>query len=159
MHPQQGILEFKGRHEFLSNFYPSNVYILIGTKWVKCPTVEHAFQASKTWSQDKRRRIIEAGSPVEAKKLGRNLIALSYWEEVKKIVMLELLRQKFSKVAMAHKLIATGDVPLVEGNYWHDNYWGVCRCGRPAVEGLHAACDGGENWLGKLLMRVRKDIR
>lgn len=150
---------FDGRYKWLSNFAPSTVYILIGTKWVKCPTVEHAFQASKTLSQDQRRRIIAAHSPAMAKQLGRNVRVVSYWEEVKIVVMLELLRQKFSHKALAARLVATHDIPIIEGNRWHDNFWGVCRCGRTDVENVHDGCLGGENWLGKLLMRVRKDIR
>uniref|UniRef100_UPI00345E83CD NADAR domain-containing protein n=1 Tax=uncultured Duncaniella sp. TaxID=2768039 RepID=UPI00345E83CD len=48
--------------------------------------------------------------------------------------------------ALAEKLIATGDAELVEGNYWHDTVWGVC--------------DGvGENHLGKILMRVREELK
>lgn len=34
---------------------------------------------------------------------------------------------------------------LIEGNYWHDTYWGVC-------EGV------GENHLGKLLMEIRNEL-
>jgi ribA/ribD-fused uncharacterized protein len=150
-HAGNSVLEFTGRNEFLSNFHRSHVYIMIGAKWVRGPTVEHGFQAQKTLSPEKRQCIVEAPTPGEAKKLGRQLIQVGYWEDVKRIIMLELLRQKFSRRALAKRLLATGDMPLVEGNYWHDNYWGVCRCNGPE-------CTGGENWLGKLLMRVRKDI-
>lgn len=153
------IQTFDGKYRWLSNFAPSTVFILIGLKWVKCPTVEHAFQASKTLSQDERRRIVAANSPVTAKHFGRGVRIVSYWEEIKIVIMLELLRQKFSHKPLAAKLVATGDAPLVEGNNWHDNFWGVCRCGRVAVEHQHDGCTGGDNWLGKLLMRVRKDLR
>lgn len=150
---------FDGKHRWLSNFAPSTVYILIGMKWVKCPTVEHAFQASKTLSQDERRKIVSANSPYTAKHLGRSVRVVSYWEEIKIVVMLELLRQKFSRKELAKRLVNTLDAPLVEGNYWHDNFWGVCRCGSRDVPDVRDSCTGGENWLGKLLMRVRKDIR
>ena len=43
------------------------------------------------------------------------------------------------------KLIQTGDAYLEETNSWNDTYWGVC--------------DGkGENILGHMLMKLRKDI-
>ena len=35
---------------------------------------------------------------------------------------------------------------LIEGNWWHDYYWGVCS-GR------------GKNKLGEILMRVREELR
>lgn len=47
---------------------------------------------------------------------------------------------------LAELLLATGDEELVEGNVWGDTFWGVC-------EGK------GENWLGKILMDIRKELR
>ena len=44
------------------------------------------------------------------------------------------------------KLLDTGDTELIEGNNWHDTFWGVCK-------------GKGQNNLGKILMEVRKDIR
>jgi predicted NAD-dependent protein-ADP-ribosyltransferase YbiA (DUF1768 family) len=39
-------------------------------------------------------------------------------------------------------LLATGDHELIEGNKWHDTFWGVC-------DGI------GQNYLGKILMEIR----
>lgn len=37
---------------------------------------------------------------------------------------------------------------IVEGNYWHDNYWGNCTCDKcKNIE--------GQNKLGKILMKIR----
>ena len=48
-------------------------------------------------------------------------------------------------------LLATGGEELIEGNWWHDNFFGVCTCG---------PCDGkGKNNLGKILMRVREESK
>ena len=145
------ITSFSGRYAFLSNFSPASVYILIGTKWVRCITVEHAYQASKTLDQDWRRKIISAPTAGDAKCLGQRAPLVSYWPDVRTVVMLELLRQKFSRSAVfRRKLISTSNAHLVEGNHWHDNFWGACQCGQ---------CWGGQNWLGQLLMRVRRDVR
>ena len=57
-----------------------------------------------------------------------------------------LLQQKFSFTVLKRQLLETGAAELIEGNYWGDRYWGVCK-------GV------GDNWLGKLLMTVRKEIR
>ncbi len=46
---------------------------------------------------------------------------------------------------LAQKLINTGDAELIEKNYWHDYFWGECN-------------GKGENWLGKILMQIRKNI-
>lgn len=155
------ITSFSGKHSFLSNFHKSSVYILVGTKFVRCNTVEHGYQASKTISQHWRRRIVEAPSPGEAKRMGQNVRRVSYWDEVKLIVMLELLRQKFSRSSvLAEQLKQTGEALLVEGNHWHDNFWGKCICERCFMECVDKdGASTAENWLGKLLMRVRKDLR
>jgi predicted NAD-dependent protein-ADP-ribosyltransferase YbiA (DUF1768 family) len=48
---------------------------------------------------------------------------------------------------LAEKLLATGEEILVEGNTWHDNFWGRCSCRN---------CRGkGVNHLGQLLMERR----
>ena len=49
---------------------------------------------------------------------------------------------------LKQRLLATGDKRLVEGNTWGDTFWGVdLRSGR------------GENQLGRILMRVREELK
>ena len=43
-------------------------------------------------------------------------------------------------------IVMSRERKLVEGNDWHDRFWGVCR-------------GQGKNHLGKLLMRVRESLR
>jgi predicted NAD-dependent protein-ADP-ribosyltransferase YbiA (DUF1768 family) len=57
--------------------------------------------------------------------------------------MEQLLRQKFAG-PRAFLLAATSPAELIEGNTWHDTFWGVC-------DGI------GENNLGRLLMKIRDD--
>ena len=57
----------------------------------------------------------------------------------------------FDLYELAEKLLATGDEEVVEGNTWHDRYWGRCKCVKHEGECL--------NWLGRILMRVRADLR
>jgi predicted NAD-dependent protein-ADP-ribosyltransferase YbiA (DUF1768 family) len=45
-------------------------------------------------------------------------------------------------------LLSTGDELLIEGNTWGDTYWGV-----DLKTGI------GENKLGKILMKVREEIK
>lgn len=143
---------FTGVYEFLSNFAPARVHVLIGGKFVAVPTLEHAFQAYKSPHDDERREVAECATARDAKFLGQKISRMASWEEVKIPIMLGLLREKFSRPKLRRELIFTGDAELIEGNHWHDNFWGDCTC--------HACSDHpGENWLGKLLMRVRRDIR
>jgi ribA/ribD-fused uncharacterized protein len=71
----------------------------------------------------------------------------SDWTEIRLEIMEKIVRAKFwQNPHLARKLVATGDQKLVEGNRWNDTFWGVCR-------GV------GENHLGKILMRVREELR
>ena len=133
---------FEGDYHFLSNFYPSPITY----KGLDYPTVEHAFQAQKTGSWRKRFEIRAAPSPGVAKRIGHNMPLRKDWERVKEVVMLDLLRLKFQNRALGVKLILTGNVQLIEGNWWGDRYWGVCE-------------GEGENRLGVLLMWVRRELR
>jgi predicted NAD-dependent protein-ADP-ribosyltransferase YbiA (DUF1768 family) len=46
---------------------------------------------------------------------------------------------------------ATHPHRLVEGNTWHDPFWGDCHCGRCPAD--------GENMLGGVLMELRDTLR
>jgi predicted NAD-dependent protein-ADP-ribosyltransferase YbiA (DUF1768 family) len=47
-------------------------------------------------------------------------------------------------------LLATGDRDLIEGNTWHDNFWGVCSCPKCTFPPIPQT-----NWLGKILVEER----
>jgi ribA/ribD-fused uncharacterized protein len=144
------ITSFSGDYRFLSNFALGGVVQYDGIFY---KTVEHAYQAAKTVDEAERRRIHVAKHPGEAKKVGKKLTLRPNWDEIKLDIMLDLLKQKFSVGEFRIKLIDTGDAELIEGNTWHDNYWGDCVCSKPKCDDL------GRNWLGKLLMQVRKELR
>lgn len=143
--PKQIIDSFKGEYAFLSNFYHLSTPIIYMAEVY--PTVEHAYQAAKSPTAEGRKAIRLASSPGMAKKFGRVIPVRKDWEEVKLFIMKSLLDQKFrSDISLLEKLLATGDAELIEGNWWGDEFWGVCR-------------DKGLNHLGKLLMEVRKELR
>lgn len=133
---------FQGKYRWLSNFawcpvvYDDAVY----------PTVEHAYQASKTLKLLERMDVQIATSAGEAKKLGRQVTLRPDWNTVKLSIMEKLLRQKFFIHEFSNKLLDTGDEEIVEVNTWGDTYWGVCN-------------GHGQNQLGKLLMKIREDLR
>lgn len=134
---------FSGAYHFLSNFSAAEVWL----DGMSYPTVEHAYQAAKTFDVRERVRIQHADTPNEAKKLGRKSTLRNDWEEVKDEVMYKLLRQKFRQhPTLSHQLLETGDQELIEGNWWGDRYWGMCK-------------GQGQNMLGKLLMQVRTELQ
>lgn len=131
------ILEFVGDNRWLSNFWPTRV-VLDGVPY---RSVEHAYQAAKTLSS--QRDPFMCCTAAEAKKLGRTVTIRPDWEQVKVPTMRSLIEQKFASGSdLGAKLKATAPRRIVEGNYWGDTFWGVCR-GR------------GQNMLGELLMAQR----
>jgi ribA/ribD-fused uncharacterized protein len=134
---------FTGKYRFLSNFHPATV-VLDGVFY---RSVENAYQAAKTL--DPRKRVkFEDCSPGEAKRYGRALTLRDDWDDTLKLaVMYELIRQKFAVGSLlSDKLLATGTEELVEGNYWGDTFWGVCK-------------GQGTNYLGKILMAQREWLK
>jgi len=136
--------KFNGEYRFLSNFFESP-QIVNGIKY-RCN--ENYFQAMKIIDVDVH-KIIATFSPNKAKKFGRSLQLRPDWDIVKNNFMLIGVIHKFQQNEyLAKKLKDTGESLLIEGNQWHDNYWGNCSCNR---------CKNivGENKLGKILMVVR----
>lgn len=154
------IERFDGENRFLSNFWM--VPVTIGD--ITYPSAEHAFQASKTLEFSLRNRIAGLKTPGEAKRFGRSITLRPDWERAKKPVMLVVVLTKFTEHPdLGARLADTADAPdprLIEGNTWHDNYWGSCSCERCArgFEDMYWA-DRGLNYLGRALMAVRDMVR
>ena len=134
--------DFRGEYRWLSNFHLCTVTY----DGVVYPSIENAYQAAKFEDDDFRAQFVNI-TPAEAKKLGRSPGMVANWDGIKLSVMESLLRKKFAPgTELAQKLVDTGDEELVEGNWWNDTFWGVCR-------GV------GQNHLGKLLMKIRGELR
>ena len=140
---------FDREYAFLSNFYEAPVE----KDGIVYPTNEHFFQAMKTLDIEKRKEIAAADTPGQAKRMGRKLQLRPDWEQSKYKVMKEGLLLKFlTHKDLAKKLIETEDAWLIEGNYWHDNTWGDCKCPQ-------CLFIDGKNWLGTLLMDIRTRLK
>ena len=136
------IKEFRYQYNFLSNFsrYPL-IYQGILFKWAKCET------------DIDRNNILNCETPTQVKKYGHIIKCdIKKWDLYKIVVMEEILKCKFSQEKLKKKLIDTKDAELIEGNYWHDQYWGKCFC--PKCKNKQ-----GQNHLGKLLMKIRDDFK
>lgn len=142
------INSFSGEYQFLSNFYPCSVEM----DGVVYGSVETAFQAAKC-ADSHEKAMFRNYNPHQAKMAGRQCRLVSNWEQIKENVMEKLVRYKYSQnPELMFKLLATGDAELVEGNRWHDNFWGDCQCQSCSVK-------FGQNRLGKILMKVRRGLR
>ena len=160
--------EFRGKYFFLSNFFIKPVYYK--SEWYR--SSEHAFQAQKATNDKDKQYILNTyyspngkNSPGQAKHRGNEINCRKNWNEKRMIIMYDILRCKFTDgtisdhntsrkypiLQLADKLIATGDTLLIEGNSWGDNFWGMVRDPKTGEW-------KGDNFLGKLLMKVRNEI-
>lgn len=138
------IKEFKNQYFFLSNFYEYPIYY---NKLVFC-NAEAAFQAQKVINEKDQYKFINLNAS-QARKLGKTVQLRKDWEEIKDNVMYEIVKRKFTiNKELQQKLLETKEEELVEGNWWHDTYWGV-----DSKTGI------GQNKLGKILMKVREEVK
>lgn len=144
------------QYGFMSNFYPAP-FELDGQRW---PDVEHYYMAMKSEHPEYRQQIMAAPTPGKAKRLGDSGASASKkslfhggqyqlrpdWDQVKLEIMYRAVLAKFTQnVELGRSLKSTGSAELVEDSP-RDNFWGI-------------GADGtGQNWLGKILMRVRSEI-
>jgi ribA/ribD-fused uncharacterized protein len=152
------IEKFEGRWRFLSNFHPCEIEY----QGIKYPSVEHYYVAMKCNSSqhfngsqytvgDFREIIAKTISAAIVKKMGQQIKVRSDWDEKKLDFMNWAVREKFKQEDLKELLLSTEDMPIIEGNFWHDNFYGQCSCDK---------CKGnGKNHLGKILMKVRDEIK
>lgn len=150
------IKQFTKEYSFLSNFYSCKIIY----KDTEFSSTEQAYQWAKCDNDKDKNKILKALKPGVAKTLGKHVTLIDNWEDKKINIMLELLRIKFSQESLRTMLLATKDALLIEGNYWHDNFWGVCFCKR-CFGGLFAATVNAahNNNLGRLLMQIREELK
>lgn len=149
------ITEFQREYRWLSNFYPAVVLY----KGVQYSSVEHAYMSAKSdsnffaFASKKELNWKEfcqdsSNSPATIKRMSRKITLVDNWDDIKLQVMEECLRSKFSQDPFKIMLLETGDQHLQEGNWWSDVYWGV-----------NLKTNKGENNLGKLIMKIRTDLK
>lgn len=135
---------FRGTYSFLSNFSTYKVFYMGDTYY----SAEAAYQGAKAATDLQRMKMVRVKRPDFARRIGRNMKPIrADWENVKLRVMYDIVKAKFlQNEKLQAKLLATRDRMLIEGNDWGDTFWGM-------VDGE------GENNLGKILMRVREEIK
>jgi ribA/ribD-fused uncharacterized protein len=164
--PADGEIRFFRRDRemfgFLSNFCEAPIEI-DGETW---RSTEYYYQAQKSFDPDYRAAVRKAEAPGHVKRLasypapdrpaslrrqswfeGRTELIRPDWQEAKFAIMERAVYAKFTQNAdLKAALLATGDARIVEDSE-SDSYWGIGPDGN------------GENRLGKLLMRLREELR
>lgn len=137
------IESFSGEYRWLSNFWPCHVKL----DGLVFRSVEAGYVAAKTLDLDIRKQVQSLETSGKCKAFGKTIPLREDWLDVRLDIMENLLIQKFSNdLELKDKLIKTYPRQLIEGNWWGDTFWGVCR-------------NKGENHLGKLLMKTRKNLK
>ena len=142
---------------WFSNFYMFDGPMAYGS--LVFYSVETFYQAMKTKDQALREAISKM-TPSQAKRAGRKLDVRPDWKDIRLAVMEYALRHKFAKGTTWYRKLVGSTEELVETNIWHDNYWGVCQCCvlTQSPYGVRM-CKGGQNHLGKILMRLRAEFQ
>ena len=144
----KNIKGFFSEFVFLSNFHQC----LVCHDALPFMSSEHAYMFSKldldkytNVQLNEIHRKINDMSCKEVKKWGQTVHLRPDWESVKYDTMASIVFDKFYRnLDIRRKLLDTGDKYLEETNFWSDVYWGVDYK------------KGGENNLGKILMKTRE---
>lgn len=136
----QSIKEFKNEYAFLSNFYPAPIIY----NGICFKNNEAAFQAQKSTDIGIQMKFASYNANT-AKQRGKKIALRPDWEYIKIGIMNTLCYLKFlQNPDLRQMLLATGNLPLIEGNDWGDTFWGVNKKNGK-----------GQNHLGHILMNVR----
>lgn len=150
---------FYGEYQWLSNFWPCQVWVRWNENLYLAKSVEHAYQASKAVEYSDFCAVLAIDGAGKAKRYGRKIKWKPSWklEEFRIQTMRDLVRQKFNNNPdLKQKLLDTGDAELIEGNNWHDNFWGDCICEYCRRNWFN---NPPKNYLGHILMEIRNELR
>ena len=145
---QRNIIKFyraTGKYGFLSCLY-KKVMFFEGREF---SSAEYAYQFAKFKDEAVREWAMKAPKAHLLAILAHGLFSwdiVKNWSEIKIDRMYNVLKAKFSDRELMYKLLNTGDSILIE-NSKPDAFWGIGKTGK------------GKNTLGKLLMRVREEIK
>lgn len=151
MNQKGRICFFRGKYDFLSNFKECRIIDFEGNEFT---SAEAMFQSYKTIDPEERKKFTKM-NPKQAKAAGRKVQLREDWEDIKFDIMWYVVYQKFTQNDdLCKLLIKTGNADLIEGNNWHDSYWGMCFKKVPCKDGDYEILHG-ENRLGLILRQIR----
>jgi len=147
---------------FLSNWIPMDLAIKYDGQTFTTSEQLFMYKKAKFFGDDlAAAKIVSLGThPKDAKDLGRKIrwYDEERWGKVREEMMYEAIYEKFSQYPdLKKKLLDTGNRILVEGTPF-DPIWGVkIKWSDDRI--LDEKNWNGQNLLGKVLMRVRNDLR
>ena len=147
-------LGFFSIHCFLSNFHHCD----INFEGQSYTCLEQGYQCikAKVCKDEKAlTEIMKCKRPADMKRLGADIVTNERWECIKLEVMEELVFCKFRQNKVLYNcLLNTRPHNLIECTL--DEFWGAgCLLGSIA---LNEGCWPGQNYLGKILVRVRSQL-
>ena len=154
-----GFYDSRLDYGYLSNWYPSN-FTYQGKRFA---TSEHfmMWEKARVFGDTAReKKILEADTPKKAKELGRKVVGFDsdVWKDVCRPLMVCGLRQKFlQNPRLMHNLLSTGSALLAEASSV-DRIWGI-GIGSWDPAAYNPDLWDGTNYLGRVLMKVRSDLR
>jgi len=144
----QDIIKFYravGKFGFLSNLYKKALIF----EDREFPASEYAYLFGIFKDEVTREWAMNAPKPHLLSILAHGLFSwdiVENWSKIKVDRMYNVLKVKFTDIELKQKLLETGNSILLE-NSKTDSYWGIGKVGK------------GKNMLGKLLMKLRAEIR
>lgn len=133
---------FRGEYEYLANTYNSDI-TYDGMTYTNAEAAYWAQRVKDKRARNKYSRL--SGNKARAKAM--QAIPIEDWETTKNDIMMNILRVKFNKNSeLGKKLIATNDAKIINTNTYRDDYYGVYM-------------NKGKNILGKMLMKIRDEIK
>ncbi len=143
-----------------SQWWDGHPFVIEGVTY---STAEHWMMAEKArlfGDSEACARILSAGHPNQAKKLGRQVRGFDddHWKRARRDIVVRGNEAKFTQhPALRDFLLATGDRIIVEASPY-DRIWGIgMTADHPDAE--HPARWRGENLLGFALMKVRETLK
>lgn len=167
---KEPILKFRQEFSYLSNFNVlKNKIHYFGYDYI---SVEAGYMAQKcddvAWKQYCSTISPHSNAQSEMKKAAYKVDLVKDFRDKQLKIMLDLLRLKFkNNPELANKLVATYPRMIMEGNVWNDRYWGATipkqnLSDNVELEKLYEKFPQyfyvGQNYLGRLLMKVRDEL-
>ena len=149
----------KTKNGYLSNWYDSP-FVSEGKTFQNSEQYFMYQKAVLFNDMEAAKKIMEAETPKEYKKLGRTVQGFNseIWEQNRENVMFDGVLLKFCQNEdLKQKLLATGDAVLVEASPY-DRIWGI-GMRKADAEKISPENWKGLNLLGKVLMKVRETIK
>lgn len=138
--------QFLYRGKYVHNWFSNMTLCELIFNGISFPSSENIYQALKTTNKEDF-LFISNQTPHGSKKFIKTMKQRQKFDKLH--VMYNVIKIKATQnETFRNQLIETGESIIVEWNNWNDKFWGVS---------IHDCM--GQNQLGMILMRIRKEIQ